>query len=144
MLRRPPRSTRTYTLFPYTTLFRSDLYSRASRQSFCQPTRQSRQVQPPENSPLEPSGDSRALVDRPYAASQDAHALPRCMKGPLQSCRRIQSAIRQRGSKPQLSTPPETETKYKISSARRKDRNDRKRSEEHSVGKEGVRTCRYG
>src|SRR3546814_10426233 len=25
MLRRPPRSTRTYTLFPYTTLFRSDI-----------------------------------------------------------------------------------------------------------------------
>src|SRR3546814_16014143 len=24
MMRRPPRSTRTYTLFPYTTLFRSD------------------------------------------------------------------------------------------------------------------------
>src|SRR3546814_3161016 len=28
MLRRPPRSTRTDTLFPYTTLFRSDLNSR--------------------------------------------------------------------------------------------------------------------
>src|SRR3546814_9788175 len=26
MIRRPPRSTRTYTLFPYTTLFRSLLY----------------------------------------------------------------------------------------------------------------------
>src|SRR3546814_20878030 len=26
MIRRPPRSTRTYTLFPYTTLFRSDGY----------------------------------------------------------------------------------------------------------------------
>src|SRR3546814_16516154 len=26
MLQRPPRSTRTYTLFPYTTLFRSHLY----------------------------------------------------------------------------------------------------------------------
>src|SRR3546814_13175386 len=25
MIRRPPRSTRTYTLFPYTTLFRSDM-----------------------------------------------------------------------------------------------------------------------
>src|SRR3546814_3212634 len=25
MIRRPPRSTRTYTLFPYTTLFRSDV-----------------------------------------------------------------------------------------------------------------------
>src|SRR3546814_5072176 len=28
MIRRPPRSTRTDTLFPYTTLFRSDLYYR--------------------------------------------------------------------------------------------------------------------
>src|SRR3546814_15129042 len=27
MIRRPPRSTRTYTLFPYTTLFRSELRS---------------------------------------------------------------------------------------------------------------------
>src|SRR3546814_11859914 len=26
MIRRPPRSTRTYTLFPYTTLFRSNAY----------------------------------------------------------------------------------------------------------------------
>src|SRR3546814_7432632 len=26
MIRRPPRSTRTYTLFPYTTLFRSHVY----------------------------------------------------------------------------------------------------------------------
>src|SRR3546814_10810518 len=26
MIRRPPRSTRTYTLFPYTTLFRSQLF----------------------------------------------------------------------------------------------------------------------
>src|SRR3546814_14350513 len=26
MIRRPPRSTRTYTLFPYTTLFRSDYF----------------------------------------------------------------------------------------------------------------------
>src|SRR3546814_10786173 len=28
MIRRPPRSTRTYTLFPYTTLFRSRLHER--------------------------------------------------------------------------------------------------------------------
>src|SRR3546814_14416824 len=31
MLRRPPRSTRTDTLFPYTTLFRSQLLDRATR-----------------------------------------------------------------------------------------------------------------
>src|SRR3546814_5447622 len=31
MIRRPPRSTRTYTLFPYTTLFRSSVLLRASR-----------------------------------------------------------------------------------------------------------------
>src|SRR3546814_9923675 len=30
MIRRPPRSTRTDTLFPYTTLFRSDLFLRNS------------------------------------------------------------------------------------------------------------------
>src|SRR3546814_17764886 len=30
MLRRPPRSTRTYTLFPYTTLFRSPRNKRSS------------------------------------------------------------------------------------------------------------------
>src|SRR3546814_3670051 len=30
MIRRPPRSTRTDTLFPYTTLFRSDIYRLAS------------------------------------------------------------------------------------------------------------------
>src|SRR3546814_20433319 len=32
MRRRPPRSTRTYTLFPYTTLFRSDLRLRGAPQ----------------------------------------------------------------------------------------------------------------
>src|SRR3546814_17298706 len=31
MIRRPPRSTRTYTLFPYTTLFRSPPPSRSRR-----------------------------------------------------------------------------------------------------------------
>src|SRR3546814_15477287 len=31
MIRRPPRSTRTDTLFPYTTLFRSDVRERRSR-----------------------------------------------------------------------------------------------------------------
>src|SRR3546814_10181365 len=32
MIRRPPRSTRTDTLFPYTTLFRSDLIKRAIKE----------------------------------------------------------------------------------------------------------------
>src|SRR3546814_10334558 len=31
MIRRPPRSTRTDTLFPYTTLFRSPLYARVAK-----------------------------------------------------------------------------------------------------------------
>src|SRR3546814_10655908 len=31
MIRRPPRSTRTDTLFPYTTLFRSEAFKRLSR-----------------------------------------------------------------------------------------------------------------
>src|SRR3546814_5498994 len=38
LIRRPPRSTRTYTLFPYTTLFRSrsSLISAPPRRSICQ------------------------------------------------------------------------------------------------------------
>src|SRR3546814_20538735 len=36
MIRRPPRSTRTYTLFPYTTLFRSIIMRRALRR-MCHP-----------------------------------------------------------------------------------------------------------
>src|SRR3546814_2631155 len=35
MIRRPPRSTRTDTLFPYTTLFRSDRMNRLRRWSLC-------------------------------------------------------------------------------------------------------------
>src|SRR3546814_15020963 len=35
MIRRPPRSTRTDTLFPYTTLFRSKLRSDVARQTAC-------------------------------------------------------------------------------------------------------------
>src|SRR3546814_5295093 len=35
MIRRPPRSTRTDTLFPYTTLFRSCAVSNASRHPIC-------------------------------------------------------------------------------------------------------------
>src|SRR3546814_4582972 len=31
MIRRPPRSTRTYTLFPYTTLFRSIMWARSAK-----------------------------------------------------------------------------------------------------------------
>src|SRR3546814_4797870 len=54
MIRRPPRSTRTDTLFPYTTLFRSATMSRRSRRSTPQtertktwPRTRARSAQPP-------------------------------------------------------------------------------------------------
>src|SRR3546814_9024920 len=50
MIRRPPRSTRTDTLFPYTTLFRSH----------------------PRAWPFEPSGDHHAAVARPGDGRGDA------------------------------------------------------------------------
>src|SRR3546814_2832154 len=37
MIRRPPRSTLTDTLFPYTTLFRSPAWARFRRQAACRP-----------------------------------------------------------------------------------------------------------
>src|SRR3546814_4103805 len=45
MIRRPPRSTRTDTLFPYTTLFRSDQFGIAAREPVDQPFE--RQLRPP-------------------------------------------------------------------------------------------------
>src|SRR3546814_2061414 len=44
MIRRPPRSTRTDTLFPYTTLFRSEITSRATPASRVKSTRYFRQA----------------------------------------------------------------------------------------------------
>src|SRR3546814_20225132 len=42
MIRRPPRSTRTDTLFPYTTLFRSRLYAAGDLDRLGQPVRRRR------------------------------------------------------------------------------------------------------
>src|SRR3546814_18464925 len=53
MIRRPPRSTRTYTLFPYTTLFRSGFF-RVARVGVVTPLR-----------------DCMNLVAKEYVAAQD-------------------------------------------------------------------------
>src|SRR3546814_18932423 len=53
MLRRPPRATRTYTLFPYTTLFRSGLPGYASYEW---------------NAIFAPAGTSQEILDRLSAA----------------------------------------------------------------------------
>src|SRR3546814_20889966 len=42
MIRRPPRSTRTDTLFPYTTLFRSGQYAGPDRKAAVDPDRRAR------------------------------------------------------------------------------------------------------
>src|SRR3546814_2069899 len=55
MIRRPPRSTRTYTLFPYTTLFRSDVDDAAA--------------------PREGSSDERKRPQMPATTSDLQHAL---------------------------------------------------------------------
>src|SRR3546814_14020358 len=46
MIRRPPRSTRTDTLFPYTTLFRSQHFDADALQDLAQSIRESGVVQP--------------------------------------------------------------------------------------------------
>src|SRR3546814_16472143 len=74
MIRRPPRSTRTDTLFPYTTLFRSDSYAGGNRHH-CRPFHCARRQ---ENSP-ERRGAARAArvlrageADRSSSGAQDA------------------------------------------------------------------------
>src|SRR3546814_11815034 len=67
MTRRPPRSTRTYTLFPYTTLFRSngqiklDNSNRGQTQGF------------PPDVALQPANDPRSWLPRAITAR---HAIP--------------------------------------------------------------------
>src|SRR3546814_2491997 len=62
MIRRPPRSTRTDTLFPYTTLFRSEV------SSF---THKRRRYRTPTNTP-EPATEREAVVARAPGAREQA------------------------------------------------------------------------
>src|SRR3546814_4656988 len=70
MIRRPPRSTRTDTLFPYTTLFRS--------------ARTDRSVQ---GSPLPSVGHGHTSAERPHGARSEEHT------SELQSLMRISYAV---------------------------------------------------
>src|SRR3546814_5535809 len=85
MIRRPPRSTRTDTLFPYTTLFRSQTGWR----------------------------HSRGILERPVTAHDKFSESPRSRHYPLSStpCR----GIRHRGGSPMNIHPIRTEADYKRS-----------------------------
>src|SRR3546814_8509379 len=66
MIRRPPRSTRTYTLFPYTTLFRSQRLPRGrrSRRIVVRPKSfETRNASCPSSLPAESGGTSSAGPD---------------------------------------------------------------------------------
>src|SRR3546814_4731977 len=88
MLRRPPRSTRTDTLFPYTTLFRSPAsghrraHPRLPRNSRCRPAPH---FSPPENGRATPCANCRPGV------KQDARSEEHTSE--LQSLMRISYAV---------------------------------------------------
>src|SRR3546814_15707033 len=79
MIRRPPRSTRTYTLFPYTTLFRSPQRSRPARSPM---------------SPAPPDPRSAALLASLPDTARPAHVA----KGPFRFP--PAAAIRERATTP--------------------------------------------
>src|SRR3546814_976359 len=99
MLRRPPRSTRTYTLFPYTTLFRSRPESRRHRSLRPAARRDRRQehrgAEPgPAARPHGPG--ARSIATRRLArGGSDQHARRRSEEhtSELQSLMRISSAV---------------------------------------------------
>src|SRR3546814_1554083 len=71
MLPRPPRSTRTDTLYPYTTLFRSEAVPRGARDQVAAAVGGRRHL------PLRPQQDPRrGLLDRHAAAHGERHAAP--------------------------------------------------------------------
>src|SRR3546814_7600275 len=89
MIRRPPRSTRTDTLFPYTTLFRS----RASR---CQPSVSAprpRSVSPTSPSTSNASSTGRAEWPRPDRATPEGTRRSEEHTSELQSLMRISYAV---------------------------------------------------
>src|SRR3546814_19218992 len=86
MIRRPPRSTRTDTLFPYTTLFRSQLHALAAVAHLCLHRSVGPRSGPP---PLDVSGgavgsgDGEVIVDRYDPGDRGAGALPFGAAGPV-------------------------------------------------------------
>src|SRR3546814_13967617 len=92
MIRRPPRSTRTDTLFPYTTLFRSNgvldignvrhlVWRRPHIDGNCQPDRLAQHEQGEKAGPIgRPSGlPARGCVAREQSAVGHAEVTLRCM-----------------------------------------------------------------
>src|SRR3546814_4238498 len=79
MIRRPPRSTRTDTLFPYTTLFRSARGAGAVRRLHAQPA-----GQPPRHDlrlrPVRPHGDHRPADRRPDKSEEHTSELQSLMR----------------------------------------------------------------
>src|SRR3546814_7065456 len=77
MIRRPPRATRTYTLFPYTTLFRSKVIGGAERQQ-------------PEGPAKRPQR-RRRRIHRAVAAGENDRGRPAVTDAPAQIVDRLRS-----------------------------------------------------
>src|SRR3546814_5571414 len=67
MIRRPPRSTRTDTLFPYTTLFRSGRHGTCSGSGRCRGTRRTAAGRPPRSRSEEHTSELQSLMRISYA-----------------------------------------------------------------------------
>src|SRR3546814_3156689 len=88
MIRRPPRSTRTDTLFPYTTLFRSDAFHPPARRRRTAPN-----VRPPRQRRGRTRDDRRATPHRPAARPWSAGHRSEEHTSELQSLMRISYAV---------------------------------------------------
>src|SRR3546814_9175340 len=99
MIRRPPRSTRTDTLFPYTTLFRSlalppaDPASRGDAQPVGGPIRPSRNSNPTSRSRSSRAGPSRS-THFARCASTNAGAIARLVERSEEHTSELQSLMR--------------------------------------------------
>src|SRR3546814_5797541 len=91
MIRRPPRSTRTDTLFPYTTLFRSPRPTTSHRHPAVRSVRQRPQIAAHPRRPALASLETSTCTDRPYAYGNPPRSEEHTSE--LQSLMRISYAV---------------------------------------------------
>src|SRR3546814_13178668 len=137
MIRRPPISTRTDTLFPYTTLFRSNRQTQLPRYASALREIAARVDQPPDANELGQWSDQYGAL---WSASLEPLLPLACTLGTSLSDAQVARLLKQVDS--DIADYADENVEPSLAARREHSRRKNDRSEEPRVGKECVSTCR--